>query len=502
MRIPSISSALFSYQKDNHYQQKNKTSFISFAALDINRLKKMPLEKKLTHMFSTVEKGDLIVVGKALKDLQEGLTRAINKYHSIINRLLFIKHGGIAVPLAFSIEEDEENMGDIQCINIGDKPIILATENSTIELTPDSSSSILDGDVIINNRVNIPVQTKADYSEYIHEGGDTSNDMNILLNPESFASETHDFADMQQAWVEKANENALKSLYIKTEVSTNKENKLSFNDVGGLDEVITKLKKGILYPVEFPFAYENKKSMNRGFILYGPPGTGKTLLAQALASEVNAHYTKLNGLEMESKWVGESEKNWRELFETAKENAPSIIFIDEFDAVARNRGGQDVHGDKVVNQLLTLMSDIEKENQKIFVIAATNKLESLDNAIVRSGRFGEYINVPAPDRDGLDKIYEVHARGKNIDAEFNKSKFLDACASKKFTGADLAFLINKAEDASWDRCGIYEKMEQHILTKEDIAEAKIGEIDFNKALNEMMETRSKTSRNPIGYTNN
>ena len=149
--------------------------------------------------------------------------------------------------------------------------------------------------------------------------------------------------------------------------------------------------------------------------------------------------------------------------------------------------------------MLTLMSDIEKENQQVFVIAATNKLESVDSAVVRSGRFGEHIEVPAPDREGLDKIFDVHARGKNIDSEFNKNELLDKCADKKMTGADIAYLLNKAHEVSWERCGIYEKMENHTLTKEDIVKTSIIEEDFNNAYDEMIKSRTKQTRNPIGY---
>lgn len=116
-----------------------------------------------------------------------------------------------------------------------------------------------------------------------------------------------------------------------------------------------------MFPMKYPEAYKGRM-ISHGTILYGPPGTGKTLIAQALANESDANFIKLNGLEMSSCWVGQSEKNWRNLFEKAKKNQPCIIFVDEFDAVAKNRGeAQGRHDDKVVNQLLTLISDIEKE---------------------------------------------------------------------------------------------------------------------------------------------
>ena len=493
MKIPAITTALNYSNKFGQPKKTEKNNIPSFKAVDIAKLKKMPLEDKLTHLFTTVSPQDLIVVGKSVPEIQMGLKKAITVFDNVIKRIFFVLQGRLAVPLAFSADSDDT---DIMCTNIGENTIIHSNFDTTDDLAPNDSCIIRDGDVLINKNVNIPIQVLADFAE--HEAD--FDDMQILLSPENYATKVFDFESEQQDMVQKINEESLR-LLTKTDKKekVKDKSKLSFNDIGGLEDAITKLKKGIIYPIEFPYAYQNRKNLNHGFILYGPPGTGKTLLAQAVAGEVDAHYIKLNGLEMESKWVGESNENWRKLFADAKKNQPAVIFLDEFDAVARNRSGQDIHGDKVVNQILTLMKDIDNENLKVFVIAATNKLEMLDNAIVRSGRFGEYINIAEPDRSSLDKIFEVHARDKNIDPNFNNTAILDKCHQMKMTGADIAFIINKAQDASWERCGIYEKMESRSLTKADIENATIKEVDFNKALDDMLKSRTKQTRNPIGY---
>ena len=151
---------------------------------------------------------------------------------------------------------------------------------------------------------------------------------------------------------------------------------VTFEQVGGLQELKTSLKKDVIYPIRYPEAYEGME-LNHGFILYGPPGTGKTHIARALANEAGANFISLNGLDLESKWVGESEANWRNLFEEAKENQPTIIFVDEFDAVARKRDSRDVYGDKVVNQILTLMTDIDNENADVYVVAPQTTIKHL-----------------------------------------------------------------------------------------------------------------------------
>ena len=234
--------------------------------------------------------------------------------------------------------------------------------------------------------------------------------------------------------------------------------------------------------------------------MYGPPGTGKTLIAQALANETQADFVKLNGLEMESKWVGQSEENWRNLFDQARENQPSIIFIDEFDAVAKKRGGADVYGDKVVNQLLTLMSDVEKNGDEIYVIAATNKVDVLDDAITRSGRFGKHIEVKAPETvEGVNKILDIHTRNKKLSNDVNKTELSKKLLDIKATGADIAHIVNSANENAFERAGIYTKMENGTFEKSDIDNLNITFDDFTKAIKDFTNNGDKSNRKPIGF---
>lgn len=451
-------------------------------------ISKLPLDEKLTVMFSQLQFGEVVTVGKSLNEVQKGLKKLVDTFDGVIKKIFYIEHGGIGVPMAFSLD----SFNSLKCHNLGEDDIYIATENQYSTIFPDDIWYLNEEDVIINKSQKIPVRIKVpDEKFYLNQIFYHSPELSDVYNYENILSEKLIQQNLETF-----------EFLVKGELMDKKEEVkkgLSFADVGGLDGVITKLKKGIIYPIKFPYAYKNR-NINKGFILHGPPGTGKTLLAQALANEINANYVKLNGLEMESKWVGESEENWRTLFSGAKECQPSIIFIDEFDAVARDRGGQDVHGDKVVNQLLTLMSDVEKENQQVYVIAATNKLDTIDKAVLRSGRFGEHIEVNAPDRKGLKQIFDVHTRNENIDRDFDESKFLDECAVQKFTGADIAFLVNKAHENSWERCGIYEKMEENNLFESDLLDVKLTQADFDKALDEIVKSRKQQTRKPIGYT--
>ncbi len=273
---------------------------------------------------------------------------------------------------------------------------------------------------------------------------------------------------------------------------------VTFAEVGGYQELKDTLKKDIIYPLHYPDAYENME-LNRGFILYGPPGTGKTHIARALANEAGANFISLNGLDLESKWVGESEANWRSLFTEAKENQPTIIFLDEFDAVARSRDSKDEYGNKVVNQILTLMTDIDNEGDSVFVIGATNNYAALDKAIIRSGRFGKHYEVKEPDMDALREIFKVHTKKKTLDENINTEELLSKLHSLKATGADIKHIVNDAHNNGYVRAGIFTKMENKTFNSNDLKDFKIEKEDFDKAIDDFMKDRKSNTRKPIGY---
>lgn len=225
------------------------------------------------------------------------------------------------------------------------------------------------------------------------------------------------------------------------------------------------------------------------------------VLAEAVANESGASFIKLNGLEMESKWVGESEENWRVLFASAKENQPSIIFIDEIDAVAKQREGSTTsrHDDKVVNQLLTLMSDLEKNGDNIFVIGATNKDELLDEALVRSGRFGKTISVPNPDLEGCRMIFDIHSKDKKLSDDFDRDFFAKELYDTGVNGADIAAVVEDAQTNAYLRNGIFDKMENGTFDYSDIEELTIEPEDFEFALEALKQQKKSSNKNPMGF---
>lgn len=496
MKIQSIIGVIPNHSQRNSKNSQSKPAVVSqpsfLASLTPEKIKRFPLEKKLTYLFENLGTGDVIAVGKNYNEIFSGLKKSLSGFSEMIKRIFFIKHGGLSVPLAF----EQDALNQWACVNIGSKKILVSTEENAEELEPQESMTIDDGDVIINNNVNIPIGMYAEFADY----SDDLDDLNMLMNPNLFATNVYNLEEAQQKWVEKANTDVLSKIKLEGKVTENKVKKFSFNDVGGMDNVIHALKRSILFPIKYPFAYENI-AVNHGILLHGKPGTGKTLVAEALAGEANAEFIKVCGTDLESKWVGDTESKWRELFAQAREKQPSILLIDEFDAVVKERGrsaGTD-YGDKVVNQILALMSDLEKSKDNVFVIATTNKPETMDSAIMRSGRFGKQIEVKEPDRKGLSSILDIHTRGKQLDPDLDREALLDKFEKRKFTGADVKHICNEAHSRSWIRSGIDAKMEDGTLTPGDMIASNITMEDFDAVLADMDKNKTHKTRNIIGY---
>ncbi len=220
---------------------------------------------------------------------------------------------------------------------------------------------------------------------------------------------------------------------------------VSWEEVGGLEEIKDRLKESIEWPLTKPEMFEHFGiNPPRGIVLFGAPGTGKTLLAKAIANEAKANFITIKGPELISKWVGESEKAVREVFKKAKQSSPSIIFLDEFESIAGIRrsssgDGSDVMN-RVVNQLLSSMDGVEGM-EGVIVVAATNRPEMIDPALLRSGRFERVLHVPPPDPEALKSILKIHTADMPI-GRFS----MDDIAAKleNYTGADIEAVCREA----------------------------------------------------------
>jgi len=218
---------------------------------------------------------------------------------------------------------------------------------------------------------------------------------------------------------------------------------ITYEDIGGIRNEISRVREMIELPLRHPELFKRLGvEAPKGVLLHGPPGTGKTLLAKAVANETNANFYSIGGPEIMSKYYGESEEKLRNVFEQAEKNAPSIIFIDEIDSIAPKR--EEVSGEverRIVAQLLSLMDGL-KSRGKVVVIGATNRVNAIDPALRRPGRFDRELEIGVPDREGRLEILQIHTRGMPLAKDVNLKKLADI--SHGFVGADLQSLSKEA----------------------------------------------------------
>ena len=255
---------------------------------------------------------------------------------------------------------------------------------------------------------------------------------------------------------------------------------VTYEDIGGLKRELRLVREMIELPLKHPELFQRLGiEPPKGVLLHGPPGTGKTLIAKAVANEVDAHFISISGPEIMSKYYGESEQRLREIFEEAKQNAPSIIFIDEIDSIAPKR--EEVTGEverRVVAQLLALMDGLESRGQ-VIVIAATNRPDAIDPALRRPGRFDREIEIGVPDRDGRKEILEIHTRKMPLAEDVNLDELADA--TNGFVGADLEALCKEAAMHALRRVLPEVDIEKEIPA-EIIENLKVTREDFIEAL--------------------
>ncbi|MDO5848464.1 MAG: CDC48 family AAA ATPase [Methanobrevibacter sp.] len=258
---------------------------------------------------------------------------------------------------------------------------------------------------------------------------------------------------------------------------------VTYEDIGGLKEEVKKVREMIEIPLKRPELFEKLGiTPPKGVLMQGPPGTGKTLLAKAVANESDAHFISIAGPEIMSKYVGGSEENLREKFEEAEANAPSIIFIDELDAIAPNR--EDTQGEaerRTVAQLLTLMDGLKSRGQ-VVIIGATNRPDSIDPALRRPGRFDREIEIGVPDEEERLEILEIHTRSMPLAEDVDLEEF--AKVTHGFVGADLESLCREAA------MRVVRRIIPDIKSDEEISEDILKKIivepkDFKEALKEI-----------------
>ena len=259
---------------------------------------------------------------------------------------------------------------------------------------------------------------------------------------------------------------------------------ITYEDIGGIGSQLLKVREMIELPLKHPELFRRLGiDPPKGVLLHGPPGTGKTMIAKAVATETNAHFTSINGPEIISKYYGESEKQLREIFDEAANNAPAIVFVDEIDSICPKR--EDVSGEverRVVAQMLTLMDGMQGRDN-VIVIGATNRRDAMDPALRRPGRFDREIEIGVPDREGRKEILEVHTRQMPISDDYDVDWVLEN--SYGFVGADLAALVRESAMKALRRYLPEIDLEEDTIPPEVLEKMEVRMDDFRLAIREI-----------------
>ncbi|MBI5859352.1 MAG: CDC48 family AAA ATPase [Nitrosarchaeum sp.] len=260
---------------------------------------------------------------------------------------------------------------------------------------------------------------------------------------------------------------------------------VNWDDVGGLDELKEELCEAVEWPIKHKEAFEYVDvEAPKGILLHGPPGTGKTMIAKALATMTDSNFISIKGPELLSKWVGESEKGVREIFRKARQAAPCIIFLDEVDALVPRRGSGDSGShvtENVVSQILTEIDGLE-ELHNVLIIGATNRLDIVDEALLRPGRFDRIIEVPNPDSKGREQIFRIHSKKKPLANDVNITKIVES--TNGFSGAEMAAIVNRAAILA---------LKRHVSGKsENIKAIKITQQDLLDSIDKVKPRKKET----------
>ena len=265
---------------------------------------------------------------------------------------------------------------------------------------------------------------------------------------------------------------------------------ITFNDIGGIDSIVQQVREVIELPMISPEIFEYYHlTPHKGILLYGPPGCGKTLIAKAIANEIKAHFITVNGPEILNKYLGQSEENLRKIFEEAKSISPSIIYFDEFDSLSTVRDSDDhLSSSTVVNQLLTLLDGMDDKH--VCCIASTNRIDMIDEAVKRPGRFDYVIEIEKPSVEGCKAIFKIHTKNMPIEESFDKEKFVEKYLVG-LSGAEIAFIASEAAYNSIRRTIDIKRIfsgEEVLLSEDNI----VSELDFVQAVKTMKNRKSKS----------
>ena len=464
-------------------------ALVSFKSGGASKMRSMvmksPLEDKIAAFLPNLQEGELLVVSNDFKNAYKQISENIRAVDFPIKKVLHIQESKMTDVLAFSLLDD---YGNLKFYNVNDEPMILKDLFCELNIESGDRQSCGWGASIQTSIGNLKIKAEPETVE----AKDIEEYSYMFLDEEDFENE-FTLSTIQH------------NKRILTEEVSLKEVKKTgpmFKDVGGQDEIINQLEDELILPLFCPKSYKGVKP-TRFAILYGKPGTGKTFLAEAFANEVGAKVFKTTAGRLSGSLVGESQARCNELFEKAIENQPSVIFIDEINALTKKRGGHDVHGDALLEEFLICTSEVDSRGDKVIVIGATNRLQDIDEAILRSGRFDLQLEVKEPDLKGTEDIFKLKIKEFTLDKDVDTAELAKKMFNKKLTGADITKVATKAHGYAMDRTGLRAQLKALIRAKKELNEVDVQPVlkqeDFIKAIDDFKVEDSSRNRRPIGF---
>ena len=420
------------------------------------------LSKDVGKALARIDQNDIQKLGAVIGDIIEikgktsALARIMPAYEEYKGKNLIQIDGILRRNAGVGIDESVE----INLIHVEDA--------DTIVLSCTSKSSESDEDIkYVKNAIDGTAVLKGNYLRVKSIGYSAHEYIVVDTKPEGAVRVT------KNTTIKYKNEGALK-----------KDSRVTYEDIGGLEKQIQRIREMIELPLKYPEIF-NRLGIEapKGLLLFGPPGTGKTLIARAVANETDAYFIHVNGPEIINKFYGESEARLREIFDTATNNAPSIIFLDEIDAISPKR--ENVNGDvekRVVAQLLALMDGM-KDRGQVIVIGATNIPNAIDSALRRPGRFDREIEIGIPDQKGRLQILQVYSRDMPLDANVDLLRLAEL--THGYVGADLQSLCREAAMVALRKFYPQINFSSSKIPYDIIEQLSVTMEDFYSSLNEI-----------------
>jgi len=452
----------------------------------------------------------LKVVGAIQQDVGRGIVRIDHEFQKELNvtkgSIVEIEGGRTTAAIVVDAYENDRGLNIIRMdglirnnakITMGEyvkirKAVVKEALSVVLSPTQKGMHLMMHGNIILKNILGRPVK-KGDIISLVNPRRDSAGSAFFIedifeemmdMTPTPFGLSEMKFACVSTnpaGIVRITNKTRIKVLPEAVEVRDTEIPAVTYEDIGGLTDELEKVRELIELPLKHPELFDRLGiEPPKGVLLHGPPGTGKTLIAKAVASESQYNFTSINGHEIMSKFYGQSEENLRKMFEAAEKNAPSIIFIDELDAIAPKRG--EVTGEverRVVAQLLALMDGL-KTRGKVIVIAATNRPEGLDPALRRPGRFDREIEIGVPNEAGRYEILQIHTRGMPLAPDVDLHEY--AKVTYGFVGADLEALCKEAAMNALRKILPEMNLDEERIPQEILEKISVTKADFDKAL--------------------